>query len=115
MQGFLASFSNKNFTAHGELIREWLTGFIQSFFVNFYLFFDSTNQELRFTVAGPPGSDSKTTVLISGSLLRGGDDALKCCMKVFVDDRQVASSSTDAGITFEYVHSGRSEVVITTT
>ena len=79
------------------------------------MFFDSTNQELRFTVAGPPGSDSKTTVLLPGSLLRGGDDALKCCIKVFVDGRQVISSNTDAGITFEYVHSGRSEVVITTT
>ncbi|MQF69061.1 hypothetical protein FIM12_01805 [SAR202 cluster bacterium AD-804-J14_MRT_500m] len=79
------------------------------------MFFNSNNQELQFTAAGPPGSESKTTVVIPGSLLSGGDHALDCCIKVFVDGRQVTGSSTDAGVTFQFVHNGRSEVVITTT
>jgi len=77
--------------------------------------FDSNSQELKFVAAGPPDTTSETTVLIPGSLLAGGDHALACCIKVFLDGKQVSSSSTSEGVTFEYAHVGRSEVVIKTT
>ena len=79
------------------------------------MFFDSNAQELKFIAAGPPDTTSKTTVLIPGSLLSGGDHALACCIKVFLDGKQVPSSSTNAGVTFEHDHVGQSEVVIKTT
>jgi len=78
------------------------------------MFFDSNEQELKFVAAGPPDTTSKTTVVIPGSLLSGGEHALACCIKVFIDGKQVSSSSTSDGITFEHVHLGRSEVVIKT-
>jgi photosystem II stability/assembly factor-like uncharacterized protein len=78
------------------------------------MFFDSNTQELKFIAAGPPGTMSKTTVLIPGSLLSGGDHALDCCIKVFLDGKQVSSSSTSEGVIFEHAHVGRSEVVIKT-
>jgi len=78
------------------------------------MFFDSNEQELKFVAAGPPDTTSKTTVVIPGSLLSGGEHALACCIKVFIDGKQVSSSSTSDGITFEHVHVGRSEVVIKT-
>ncbi|MAX04654.1 MAG: hypothetical protein CL883_04970, partial [Dehalococcoidia bacterium] len=76
--------------------------------------FDSNTQELKFVAAGPPGSNSKTTVVLPGSLLSGGDHALACCIEVVVDGKKVSSSSTNAGITFEYVHVGSSQVIIKT-
>jgi len=76
--------------------------------------FDSNTQELKFVAAGPPGSNSKTTVVLPGSLLSGGDHALTCCIKVFLDGKQVSSSSTSEGIIFEHAHVGSSEVVIKT-
>jgi len=78
------------------------------------MFFDSNTQELKFIAAGPPDTTSKTTVLIPGSLLSGGDHALACCIKVFLDGKQVSSSSTSEGVIFEHAHVGRSEVVIKT-
>jgi photosystem II stability/assembly factor-like uncharacterized protein len=78
------------------------------------MFFDSNEQELKFVAAGPPDTTSKTTVVIPGSLVSGGEHALACCLKVFIDGKQVSSSSTSDGITFEHVHVGRSEVVIKT-
>ena len=76
--------------------------------------FDSNTQELKFVAGGPPGSNSKATVVIPGSLLSGGDHALTCCIEVIVDGKKVSSSSTNAGITFEYVHVGSSQVIIKT-
>jgi len=80
----------------------------------FDMFFDSNTQELKFIAAGPPETTSKTTVVIPSSLLSGGDHALACCIKVFLDGKEVTSSSTSDGVTFGYVHVGRSEVVIKT-
>ena len=79
------------------------------------MFFDSNTQELKFTAAGPPDTNAKTTVLIPSSLLSGGNHALECCIKVFLDGKQVPSSSTSDGVTFEHDHVGQSEVVIKTT
>jgi hypothetical protein len=76
--------------------------------------FDSNKQELKFFVAGPSGTNAKTTVVIPSPLLSGGEHALACCIKVFLDGKQIPSSSGDDGITFEYVHIGRSKVVIST-
>ena len=76
--------------------------------------FDSNTQELKFIAAGPPDTNSKTTVVIPSSLLSGGDHALDCCIKVFLDGKKVPSSSTSEGITFEHIHVGQSEVVIKT-
>jgi photosystem II stability/assembly factor-like uncharacterized protein len=76
--------------------------------------FDSNKQELKFVIAGPPGTSAKTTVAIPSSLLSGGEHALTCCMKVYVDEKRISSSSAGDGVTFEYVHTGRSEVVIKT-
>jgi hypothetical protein len=78
------------------------------------MFFDSNKQEMKFIAAGPPDTISKTTVLIPSSLLSGGEHALSCCIKVFLDGTQVPSSTTAAGITFEHTHIGRTEVVIQT-
>ena len=78
------------------------------------MFFDSNKQELKFMVAGPSNTNSTTIVAIPSSLLSGGSDALACCIKVFLDGRQVASSSTSEGVKFEHAHVGRSEVVIKT-
>jgi photosystem II stability/assembly factor-like uncharacterized protein len=78
------------------------------------MFFNSNNQELKFVVAGPSNTNSKTTVVIPSSLLSGGDHALACCTRVFVDGKQVSSSSTNEGVMFEHAHVGRSEVVIKT-
>jgi photosystem II stability/assembly factor-like uncharacterized protein len=78
------------------------------------MFFDSNTQELKFVAAGPPETTSKTTVVIPSSLLSGGDHALACCIRVFLDGNEVTSSSTSDGVTFEHVHVGRSEVVIKT-
>ena len=76
--------------------------------------FDSNEQELKFVIAGPPDTRAKTTVEIPSSLLSGGEHALNCCIKVFLDGKQISSSSAGDGITFEYVHTGRSKVVIKT-
>jgi photosystem II stability/assembly factor-like uncharacterized protein len=77
--------------------------------------FDGNSQELKFVAAGPLGTEAKTTVLLPSNLLSGGQHALNCCIKVFIDGQQVSSSSNSNGITFDYVHDGISEVVIKTT
>ena len=79
------------------------------------MFFDSNLQRLKLTAAGPPGTTSKTTVIVPESLLSGGAQALVCCINVYINGSKISSSSTNSGITFEYVHTGRDEVVITTT
>ena len=76
--------------------------------------FDSNAQELKFVAAGPLGTQAQTTVVLPSNLLSGGNHSLDCCIKVFVDGRQVSNSSTSHGITFTYVHAGRSDVVIKT-
>ena len=78
------------------------------------MFFDSNTQELKFTAAGPLDTNSKTTVMIPGSLLSGGDHALECCIKVFIDGNEVSRYSDSSGVTFDHIHVGRSEVVIKT-
>ena len=78
------------------------------------MFFDNNKQEFRFVAAGPSNTSSKTTVVIPSSLLSGGDHALACCIEVFVDGKQVSSSSTSDGVVFEHTHVGRSDVVIQT-
>jgi photosystem II stability/assembly factor-like uncharacterized protein len=72
------------------------------------MFFDSNTQELKFVVAGPTKTHSKTTVIIPNSLVSGRNHA------VFIDGKQVPSSSTSGGVIFEHDHVGRSEVVIKT-
>ena len=78
------------------------------------MFFDSNTQEIKFVVAGPSNTNSKTTVVIPDSLLSGGHHALACCIKVFLDGKQVPSFTTSGEVIFEYAHVGRSEVVIKT-
>ena len=76
--------------------------------------FDSNSQELSFVVAGPLDTEATTTVLLPSNILSGGQHALDCCIKVFVDGQEISNSSTSTGITFDHVHIGISEVVIKT-
>ena len=78
------------------------------------LLFDANTQEVKFTAAGPSGTESVTTVQIPSSLLAGGEQALACCVKVFVDGIEKSVTKTNEGVTFEHVHVGRSEVIIKT-
>ena len=78
------------------------------------LLFDSNTQEVKFTAAGPSGTESLTSVRIPSSLLSGGEYALECCVKVLVDGIEKPAVNTDKGITFQHVHIGRSEVIIKT-
>jgi hypothetical protein len=78
------------------------------------MFFDSNKQQLKFIAAGPPNTNSTTTILIPSSLLSGGDHALECCVNVFLDGNKIPSNSTNEGITFQHAHIGRSEVIIKT-
>ena len=78
------------------------------------LLFDTNTQEVKFTAAGPSGTESQTSVRIPSSLITGGKQALQCCVKVFVDGIEKNATNTDKGITFEHIHIGRSEVIIKT-
>ena len=78
------------------------------------LLFDTNTQEVKFTAAGPSGTESVTTVKIPSSLITGGEQALECCVKVFVDGIEKAITKTAKGITFEHLHTGRNEVIIKT-
>ncbi len=78
------------------------------------LLFDTNTQEVKFTAAGPSGTESVTTVKIPSSLITGGEQALECCVKVFVDGIEKAITKTAKGITFEHMHTGRNEVIIKT-
>lgn len=76
------------------------------------LLFDSNTQEVKFIAAGPSGTESLTSIRIPNSLLSGGEYAFECCVKVFFDGIEKPFINTEKGITFEHVHTGRSEVVI---
>ena len=67
--------------------------------------YERKSQELRFTAAGPTGTTSRTTVDIP-------DDILSTPLSVRVDGADVPFTSDAGAVSFEYVHRGRSAVVI---
>ena len=67
--------------------------------------YDHQSQELRFTAAGPTGTIGQTTVDIP-------DQILSTPLSVRVDGTEVPFTSDAGAVSFEYVHSGRSAVVI---
>lgn len=67
--------------------------------------YDQEAQELSFTIAGPNGLDGETLVNIPASLL----DAP---FSVTVDGTAVSLSTQGQVVSFEYVHTGTSQVII---
>ena len=69
------------------------------------MIYENQLQELRFTVAGPSGTNGRTTITIPDKFLDGKS-------RVLVDGYQVPASHDGSDITFEYTHIGRSTVII---
>ena len=66
---------------------------------------DQNSQELRFIVAGPTGTTSRTTVAVPNKFLSGP-------FRVFVDGYEVPSTNKSGSVSFEHAHNGRSAVII---
>ena len=69
------------------------------------MIYENQLQEIRFTVAGPSGTNGRTTITIPDKFLDGKS-------RVLVDGHQVPASHDGSDITFEYTHIGRSTVII---
>ena len=67
--------------------------------------YDQKLREIRFTAAGPIGTEGVTTINIPGDILGGP-------YTVEVGEVVVSKASDDVSITFKYDHEGRSQVVI---
>lgn len=67
--------------------------------------FDAGRRELRFVAGGPPGTRSRTTLIVDATLLSG-------VVEVLVDGQKVSSSVTTSGVSYEHVHSGLSDVIV---
>ena len=67
--------------------------------------FDSNDNRVTFTVAGPTGTSAKTTVLMPRDLIYGA-------FLVTIDGKELRSTTANDHVTFEYVHAGASKIEI---